>query len=287
MGQKVNSIIFRSGLKNSESRFKYIEKNSEESSIFLYKNIEIQNYINKIFKNYNIYIKDCNIEHTETSINIFISYFEFKHNNKSLYKNNLENTKKKETTPIIQNIKNLITYLLTKILTLSTNNYLKNKTTNIKTQDLIKKFELKLNTNSKLMIEYKAVFKSLKRFLKDPFQKNLIKLLFIVISERNSSKLLADIISIYLVKNKKKHNYLYFLLKNVINKLINTKFSKIKGVKIVIKGRFNGVPRAKKKNLTIGSVSLQSLTSNIDYHNSTAFTQNGTFGIKVWICEKF
>ena len=48
MGQKVNATIFRAGLKNSECNFKYVNQNSEESSIFLHKNIELQNYINKI-----------------------------------------------------------------------------------------------------------------------------------------------------------------------------------------------------------------------------------------------
>ena len=71
MGQKTNSIIFRAGLKNSDWRFKYINKNSEESSLFLYKNIEIQNYVNKICKNYNILVTDCRIEHTQSAIKIF------------------------------------------------------------------------------------------------------------------------------------------------------------------------------------------------------------------------
>ena len=88
------------------------------------------------------------------------------------------------------------------------------------------------------------------------------------------------------MKKKKKHNYLLFLLKMVINTLIPLNFSIIKGVKIVITGRFNGAPRAKKKVLTIGVVPLQSFASTISYNNTTSFTQNGTFGIKIWICEK-
>ena len=122
--------------------------------------------------------------------------------------------------------------------------------------------------------------------MKNPLQKNIIKILLIAITEKNSSKLLADVISLYLTKNKKRHNFLFFLLKKIITNLISTNFSNVKGIKIQVKGRLNGAPRAKSKNITIGKVPLQSLNNQISYHNSTAFTQNGTFGIKVWICEK-
>lgn len=269
MGQKVNATIFRSGLKNSEWCFKYINQNQEESSIFIYKNIEIQNYIYKIFKNHNIFIKNCKIEHTTSTVKILIFFYQL----------NSLNEKTKNT-------KQLISTIITQILTLSTNLYLKNKTTVFKTQDLTKKFEIKINKKQDYLTAYKKIIRSFRKFLKDPLQKNLIKILFVVISERNSSKLLADIISFYFTKNKKKHNLLLFLLKKVISTLIFANFSKVKGIKIMITGRFNGAPRAKKKNLTIGIVPLQSFDSIISYHNSVAFTQNGTFGIKVWICEK-
>lgn len=275
MGQKVNATIFRAGLKNTEYSFKYIAKNPEESSIFLYKNIEIQNYINKIFKNYNIFIKNCKIEHTTSQVNILIFFFRFKSQlNQHQLGYNFKTTKQ------------LISYIIKNKLALSTHKYLKNKITNIKTQDLNKKLEIKINKKAEYLITYKKIIRIFKKFLKDPLQKNLIKILFITISEKDSSKLLAEAISEYLMKNKKKHNYLLFLLKMVIKTLIPLNFSRIKGVKIVITGRFNGAPRAKKKVLTLGVVPLQSFTSTISYNNTTSFTQNGTFGIKVWICEK-
>ena len=264
MGQKVNATIFRAGLKNSECNFKYVNQNSEESSLFLHKNIELQNYINKIFKNFNIFIKNCKMEHTASTVNILISF----------YKLNSQNE--------IQCISDIIT----KTISISTQLYLNNKKTVVKAQNLNIKFERTITKNSEYLKTYKKVLRSFKKFLKDPFQKNLVKLLFIITFERDSSKLLADLISLYLVKNKKRHSYLIFLLKTVLTTLIPINFSKIKGVKIVITGRFNGAPRAKKQNLTIGVTPLQSLNSVISYHNSIAFTQNGTFGIKVWICEK-
>lgn len=288
MGQKVNSIIFRSGLKNSQWNFKYIEKNKEESSIFLYKNIEIQKYVDEIFKRFNIFIKNCDIEYTDSNVNIIISFYEFKYKNNNLYLNNSLIQKNKSFSGLNpKNNKQLISYIITKILTLSTNLYLKNKTTTIKTQNLTKKFEIYINSNLKFLNDYKKTLKSFKRFLKDPLQKNIIQILFIVISEKNSSKLLANAISLYLAKHKKKHNFLVFLLKTVINNLIPLTFSKTKGIKIALTGRFNGAPRAKKKVLTMGVVPLQSFDEKISYYNSTSFTQNGTFGVKVWICEKY
>ena len=46
MGQKVNSNIFRLGLTNNlQWKSKYIEKNLEESTLYIYKNFKIQNYL--------------------------------------------------------------------------------------------------------------------------------------------------------------------------------------------------------------------------------------------------
>ena len=77
-----------------------------------------------------------------------------------------------------------------------------------------------------------------------------------------------------------------FLLKKTLETLIPSEFSIVKGVKIVISGRFNGAQRSNKKILKINTVPLQSFDSTISYYEDTAYTSNGTFGIKVWICEK-
>ena len=74
-------------------------------------------------------------------------------------------------------------------------------------------------------------------------------------------------------------------LKKSLKTLINSNFSFIKGVKIVIKGRINGKSRAKKKIIKIGYFPIQTFDSKINYSESTSYTQYGTFGIKVWVCE--
>ena len=63
MGQKTNPTIFNLSLKNAEWKSKYIEKNKEESSLFLYQDIEIRNYLDQVFKNFGLLIHNCKIEY--------------------------------------------------------------------------------------------------------------------------------------------------------------------------------------------------------------------------------
>lgn len=286
MGQKTNAGIFRAGLKNSEWKYKYMEKNSEESSVFLYKNVEVQKYIDNVFRLYNVFIHSCKIEYTQTTANVLISFYESKIHTSKFYTTNSNNIETNNSTSNPTNVKQLVSFLITNVLILSLNLYVKNKTINITTQNLNKKFEFTITKSKQNLLEYKKTIKLFKRFLKTPLEKDFIKILFISVCEKNSAKLLATAISFYINKHKKKHNYLLFILKKVLSTLINLKFSRIKGIKIAITGRFNGVPRAKKKLLKIGIIPLQSFNSSISYYNSTSFTPNGTFGIKVWICEK-
>jgi ribosomal protein S3 len=79
----------------------------------------------------------------------------------------------------------------------------------------------------------------------------------------------------------RKDNYFLGFLKQSVKLLINAEASRIAGAKLVIKGRFNRAPRARKIIMQFGQFSLQSLNSKIDYYQSTAYTINGTFGIKI------
>lgn len=279
MGQKTNSTILRSSLKNYEWKYKYLEKNKEESSLLVYKNTEIEQYIDTIFKYYNIFIHNYKIEYNQTKINVFISFYKTKLNNTI----NLVNSETGNDNSQ-QSSKQLISFIITKILILSLNLYTKNKITIIKTQNIEKKFETFINKNH--LEEYNKTLKLFKPFLKNSMQKDLIKTLFISVTQPNSAKLLANNIAFFLEKEKKKHNKLLHILKKVLTILLKLKLSNIKGIKISINGRFNGVPRAKKKILQLGAIPLQSINSKISYYNSTSFTTNGTFGIKVWICQK-
>jgi ribosomal protein S3 len=280
MGQKTNSIITSLSLKNAKWKSKYIEKNLEESSLLLHKNIEIRNYLNKVFKLYGLVIHNCIIEYNQTTANFFITFFEKKTETSKFYIQN------KKVSSRFKSSKTLIEHIVNNVLKIDLNLFLNNKTVTFKIQNLNQKFELLISSSKSNLFQYRNILKELKRFLKDPLFKELIKALFVAITERNSAKLIAESISRYFAKQKKRHGFLLFLLKKTLRSLISSEFSVIKGVKITISGRFNGAQRSNKKILKINSIPLQSFNSTISYHESTAYTPNGTFGIKVWICEK-
>lgn len=140
---------------------------------------------------------------------------------------------------------------------------------------------------------WKTIFKQLKKFVRNSF-KEAINILFVNITKRKSAKLLAEFISDQFKINQlktdqmaisRKDNYFLGFLKQTIKLLINAEVSGLTGIKIVIKGRFNRAPRAKSVTIQFGKFSLQSFDSKIDYFQSTAYTINGTFGVKVWMRE--
>ena len=63
--------------------------------------------------------------------------------------------------------------------------------------------------------------------------------------------------------------------------------SKIKGIKILIKGRLNNAARSRNQYIKIGTIPLITKSRDIDYSESTAFTPTtGTIGVKIWISHK-
>lgn len=70
-------------------------------------------------------------------------------------------------------------------------------------------------------------------------------------------------------------------LKQALEKIMAN--SEVKGAKIIVKGRLNGAEIARKEWLKEGRIPLQTLRSDIDYAEATAYTTYGTIGIKIWI----
>jgi ribosomal protein S3 len=117
-------------------------------------------------------------------------------------------------------------------------------------------------------------FKSLQFFLKKNYN---IFLTLKQLKKQNSASLLAEFIATEMQKLKK-HNFFLRFVKSTLA------IFRSKNIKIKIKGRFNGAPRAKHKIIKIkNGVPALTLNSNIDYAEKTSYTQNGTFGVKVWI----
>jgi ribosomal protein S3 len=125
----------------------------------------------------------------------------------------------------------------------------------------------------------------LQKFRGAPFFKDGIELLFHVTYNRNSANLLAKFVSIQL-KKIKRHKFFLAFLKKTLTVLLNSTLSKVQGIKIIVKGRLNGAPRAKHKILTIGDVPTQRINANIDYAQTTSHNTNGSYGVKVWVIEK-
>jgi ribosomal protein S3 len=132
---------------------------------------------------------------------------------------------------------------------------------------------------------HKKTFLLLQKFRNTPFLKEGIELLFHVVYNTNSANLLAKFVALQ-IKKIKRHKFFLSFLKQTLTILSQSNFSKVKGIKILIKGRLNGVPRAKHKMLTIGDVPVQSIHANVDYSQVTTHNANGSYGIKVWIIEK-
>lgn len=136
-------------------------------------------------------------------------------------------------------------------------------------------------TNKQLKM-LKKVVGQLRKYKQSKFFKQGINLIFTFSTTNQSANLLATFIATEL-KKQKRHNFFLSFIKTAIKLLNQKNISIIKGVKIKIKGRFNGAPRAKHKIITIGKgVPVLSIKSNINYSEATSFTANGTFGVKVW-----
>lgn len=71
------------------------------------------------------------------------------------------------------------------------------------------------------------------------------------------------------------------IIKQSLEKIMQNK--DVLGAKIIVKGRLNGAEIARKEWLKKGRVPLQTIRSDIDYAQSTAYTTYGTIGIKVWV----
>ncbi len=70
-------------------------------------------------------------------------------------------------------------------------------------------------------------------------------------------------------------------IKKYLESLIQNK--EVRGAKIMMSGRLDGSEIARTEWLSKGALPLQTLRSNIDFGQATAFCTYGTIGIKVWI----
>ena len=281
MGQKVNSTVFNLGLINSEYKSKYLSKNETESSLFLYKDIEIKNYIDRVFEMYGFIVQNIKINYSTTKVKVFIKFYTQQNKRKI----------KKLPLKISKSSKLLTTFIINNYILSGLNLYLKNKKIELKIQNLNEKFKNNFLKNKKEIKNYKQKIKIFNRFTKKKSynkefinNRDFIKAIIISLYEKDSAKIIAKIIASNLEKKNNKQFYLFFILKTVVQYSLKSRYSNIKGFKLVVNGRFNKRPRSKKFLIQLGRINLSSFNSNTSYYEETAFTKNGTFGIKVWIC---
>ena len=330
MGQKINPIIFRLGV-NQTWKTEFFEKKNHELPLYVFKDLEIRNYIERVFETYGIILHDYKQHYNGSTLNLYVSYFvrsDFILSKKSvtetlMIKNSMGEKKTVKNSPsyrgnqIYPSSNNDITYPVEDSSRLyklkqylnSTPHFEQDKTpielsqTDSKTYGIFDQvFEvlnLFSNSQSNITLNFRCInkdlyflkfskekiFMSLQKFRNTPFFKEGIELLFNVTYNSNSANLLAKFIAFQLKKIKRQKFFLSFL-KQSLTVLSNSDQSKIKGVKIVIKGRLNGVPRAKQKMIVIGDVPTQTISAKVDYSQTTIHNSNGSYGIQVWVAEK-
>lgn len=323
MGQKTNSNLLRLGINNNEWKSKYFVQTLEESSLTIFNNVQLQTYLKQFLNNHGLIFHDYKFYYNTSIIHLYISYYnglktlqlinktakkqylKLKKNNKNLkkqylkfkYTNTFSKFKKQQKRNILikqlkihisknqyQNLKKLKKNNFTEKLLESFNLFFGNKYNIIVTfQNLNSNLTINIPKNKQKLWQNKLLI--LKKYSMHKFFKETINILFIISTSKNSAQLFADFIAKQLTILKR-HSFFLIFIKRILNLFIKSKLTKINGLKLVINGRFNGAPRARNTLISINNIPTQTLTKNINYSQTTAFSSNGTFGIKVWICEK-
>ena len=281
----------------------YFENNTKELHTNIFRSIEIEHYLRKVLKDNGFDLQNYKVNFSYSKIDILLSICKLKQTtfktheqkkqsvikikkylarkpyaalvNKKLhalniakiYRDQINCDKFKQ-----HNVSNLSNKLL-KSLKLFTKN---KKTIYITIEEI--NF---VNSNKKT----EHIIKTLFKFQRTPYYKEGRKVLTPFVTS-NSATLLSNFIATQLKSAKKQQNFFFNFIRESLKTLINQKFSKIQGIKVVIKGRINNASRSNTKIIKIGKISLISYDSKINYSESTAFTSNGTIGVKVWTSLK-
>jgi len=313
MGQKINPLIFRMNLLKNDWKLKYFEKSLEEFSLYSFQSIEIKKYLNQFLNNIGLMLHDYKIYYNNKFLHLYISYFltskiipkipvikrkilKVKTKLNSFPQISVFSRKKTEVHKKYEKFLQIQKFKYQKIIKL--NNFLEQMLESLslfltKKLNIIIIFQqvqkgLSLNFNNLTKLDKKIIknkFLLFRKYLKDPSFKDLLHTLILTVKLKNSANLLSNYISTKLSKTKRQNQF-YYLLKHILVILQKTKVSEIKGIKIKIKGRFNGKPRSSSKYIIIGEIPVQTISKKIDFFESTSFTLNGTFGVKVWINQR-
>lgn len=279
MHRKINPVLLRRSLKNNEWNFKLMENNKEESSLLFYKNFQMESYLQKLLNSQGLFIMNSKIEYSISQLKLSIAVFDSNYQSSDSLNGTSLSLKGKSFNNVLKN--NLLATL---------KNYYNVQNIKIKIKNLNKSFEDRIIKFRKFKYEFKKEIGKLKNYESkiDYFnQKDLVKLSFIIISNKNSSRLLTRYLKYLIDNSKNKSNMRIFIqFKKILSILIKSKFSKISGIYMYISGRVSSSSRAKKRKIKIGNLPLQTINSSVSYSKEAIHTNNGTLGFKVLICNK-
>lgn len=286
----------------NKNKLKFNNKNAEQTinqqkvKIFLLNNLILnkQKYINennKLFsKSLNLYLNYIFIKKTQNKI----KNHQFE---KALTKLSSNQNKIKKRIKVLQYYKYYIRIKNNKIIkNIKINNFLEkiiesltiftnNKFNIVLNLQLINK-NLPFETSNYQFQYFKKIIIQLRQFKKSKFFKEGINTIYLSITRKESAQLLANFIAKQL-KLVKRHGFFLKFIKKALSLMLTIKLVKATSIKIIIKGRFNGNSRAKKKIIIINkNMPLMTINSKIDSAQSTAYGSNGTLGVKLWVNEK-
>jgi len=256
MGQKINSNIFRLGIKKNEWKSKYFEKTKEEFSLYAYQSLEIKKFLQKFLTLNGLNFHDFKIRYSGNTIYLYISYYttskitslinnnylsqKFKLKKHKLPKKlNLRTRAKKQSNllkkriRVLNNYKNNLkvkSYKNTKHL--KSNNFSEqlleslsvytNKKFNIfiTFQNINKGLSLNLTDFQAKFLEKKLL--GLRRESRNQFFKETVNILVISVTKRNSAQLLAEFIA-YQLSIMKRHSFFLIFIKRFLITLISEK----------------------------------------------------------------
>ena len=93
-----------------------------------------------------------------------------------------------------------------------------------------------------------------------------------------------DVLNYFIKSQLKKGEPLRKILKQLSQFiLVSKEASSIGGLKLLISGCIGGIQRARKENLLLGNLPLQTLNYRIKYSSTYIKTSYGTLGIKLWL----
>ena len=143
---------------------------------------------------------------------------------------------------------------------------------------------LGLNFETTKKIEKELFSKTLKKYIEQYTETNV----HIFITSINNTLYNAQLLSNSIAENLTNRKNYSFIFQQILRDLTKNKGSEtlqknIKGIKIHLSGRLNGVDRARTVKFNWGSLPLNTLKTKMEFAKNTAFTKYGTIGIKVWI----